>query len=88
MIVLEFADELYDGFALDEAIKTFEPYAGLERSRGEGRYVVRVTAHDDHDEVEIAGELSNYALGRTVERRTRGEAGEGDSAAAGGGDAR
>ena len=67
MITLTFHKELYDGFALDEALKVYERFGTLERAEEEGRWVVRVTAAPPREE-RIARELSNYALGLTIER--------------------
>jgi hypothetical protein len=68
VITLTFHKELYDGFALDEALKIYERFGTLERAEEEGRWVVRVTAAAPPREERIARELSNYALGLTIER--------------------
>lgn len=71
MIELRFHEELYDGFAIDEAAKVYGAYAALDLAREQGAYVVRVTASPERgiDEATIAAELSNYALGLSVEKR-------------------
>jgi hypothetical protein len=68
MIELRFHHELYDGFAVDEAAKVYGPYASMELVREPEGYVVRLAATADIDERTIAAELSNYALGLTVEK--------------------
>ncbi|MCS6902439.1 MAG: HxsD-like protein [Myxococcales bacterium] len=68
MITLTFHKELYDGFALDEALKVYERFGTLERAEEEGRWVIRVTATSAPREERLARELSNYALGLTIER--------------------
>lgn len=77
MIELRFDEKLYDGFAVDEAAKTFEPFASIAREREGGAWVLRVTIAESataggHTEDEVASELANYALGKTIERRGAG----------------
>ncbi len=74
MIELRFEETLYDGFAIDEAAKTFEPFATIDREREGGAFILRVTlaesaAADGHAEADVAAELANHALGKTIERR-------------------
>jgi hypothetical protein len=74
MIELRFDDTLYDGFAIDEVAKAFEPYAVIARERPEGAFVLKISAKpgDDADapsEEDIAAELANHALGKTIEKR-------------------
>jgi hypothetical protein len=68
VIELSFHRELYSGEAVDEAAKMFEPYATIERSAEEHRWVVRVTAAEPSREHRVARELANFALGVTIER--------------------
>lgn len=73
MIELRFHEELYDGFAVDEAVKVYAAFMDAELSRGSQGYVVRVTASPSAleqgiDEETISAELANYALGKTIER--------------------
>ena len=73
MIELRFHHDLYDGFAVDEAVKTYAPYTTSELSRESDAYVVRLTATEGAlaeglGEPLIARELSNFALGLTIER--------------------
>lgn len=76
MIELRFPDDLYDGFAVDEAVKTYADYASAELAREDGAYVVRVTAKPDagFDDRAIALELANFALGRSIDRHEHGGA--------------
>ncbi|MCC6557469.1 MAG: hypothetical protein IT372_31345 [Polyangiaceae bacterium] len=81
MIELRFHEELYDGFAVDEAVKAYDAFMTAELTREPHGYVVRVTASQSAldqaiDEATIAAELANYALGRTIER-SRGAEGAG-----------
>jgi hypothetical protein len=74
VIELSFHQELYDGFAIDEAAKVYGPYATMELVREPERYVIRLTATPETaaagiDERTLAAELANYALGLTVERQ-------------------
>ncbi len=72
MIELRFHEELYDGFAIDEAVKVYEPHAAFTLVREAGGYIVKLEARPDADggadEALIAAELANYALGKTIER--------------------
>jgi hypothetical protein len=74
VIELRFHEELYDGFAVDEAAKAYAEHGETELVRETGGYVVKVTARPETlaqgiDEATLCLELSNYALGKTVERR-------------------
>jgi hypothetical protein len=74
MIELRFHEDLYDGFAVDEAAKIYGPFATIELVRDPGAYVIRVAATQDGvDERALAAELANYALGLTVEKQGGGE---------------
>lgn len=78
MIELRFHSEYYNGFSIDEAVKTYSNFATTDMSRDEGNFVVKVTAtqaaiDQGIDERTIALELANFALGLTIER-TRGGA--------------
>ncbi|MBI2392100.1 MAG: hypothetical protein HYV09_21085 [Deltaproteobacteria bacterium] len=66
MIELRFHRELYDGNAVDEAIKSFDRFATLERAEEPSCFVVRVTAKDEARERKVANELGNFALGLTI----------------------
>jgi hypothetical protein len=74
VIELRFDETLYDGLAVDEAAKVFEPFLVAERERAEGAFVLRVTltelaAEEGHAEPDVAAALASYALGKTVEKR-------------------
>jgi len=73
VIELFFHNELYDGFAVDEATKLFADYASFELEREGSGYVVRLSPlpsaiEAGFDEETIAAELANYALGKTIEK--------------------
>ncbi|MEZ4297704.1 MAG: HxsD-like protein [Polyangiaceae bacterium] len=71
MIELRFHEELYDGFAIDEAVKLYGPYAAFKLSRQDQGYVVQIeplAGDDPVDPAVVAAELMNYALGKTIER--------------------
>jgi hypothetical protein len=63
---VQFHRELYVGEAVDAAIRTFEPWAQLEREASPTHWIVRISARSAAIERRVAGELSNYALGLTV----------------------
>jgi hypothetical protein len=76
VIELRFHGELYDGFAVDEAVKVFADFATAELDRTDQGYLVRLTAlpaaaEQGVDEPTLAAELANYALGKTIERSAR-----------------
>lgn len=69
MTELRFHRDIYAGEAVDEAAKMFRRFATLELVEEPTHWVVRLTARDPSKERRIAGELGNYALGRSGERR-------------------
>jgi hypothetical protein len=78
VIELRFHEELYDGFAIDEAVKAYAEFMSAELFREQQGYVVRVTAspaasEQGIDEATVAAELANYALGKTIERSRTAE---------------
>jgi len=77
VIELRFHEELYDGFAIDEAVKAFAAFAEADLSRDGRAYVVKVTARPEAaslgiDERALGAELGNYALGLSIERARAG----------------
>ncbi len=79
MIELRLHRELYDGPAVDEAAKLYREYGSVDLAEEAAYWVVRVGsaaepagdgATDAADLGTLAAELSNYALGLTIERRT------------------
>lgn len=72
MIALSFHKDLYDGFALDEAMKIYERFGTFERAEDEAHWVIRVSATNASREERLVQELSNYALGLTIERGGQG----------------
>ncbi len=85
MIELRFHEELYDGFAIDEAVKTYEPYATFTLSREAGGFLVNIAAKPEEeggaDPTLVAAELMNYALGKTIERKRSAAATPAEAAA-------
>ena len=71
MTELRLHRDLYDGEAVDEAIKTFERFATIERAQDDEHWIVRLSADAPPRERRVAGELGNYALGLTI-RRSKG----------------
>lgn len=67
MIELRFHTDLYSGFAIDSAANVYRQFADIALEKTPDAYVVKVTATGEHDERTIADELSNYALGATIE---------------------
>lgn len=85
MIELRFHHELYDGFAVDEAVKMYGRFAEMEQAREPFGFVVRLKIKDSAQnkglsEQMIAAELLNFALGKTIERHLSGRQGEGQGA--------
>jgi hypothetical protein len=79
VIELRFHQDLYDGFAIDEAAKVYGAYGNMDLTREADAYVVRVTASADTvkqgiDEKILAAEMANYALGMTIEKAREAEA--------------
>jgi hypothetical protein len=68
---IRFHRELYPGNVLDEALKLYQPFAAIRRSEEARHWVVTLTAEKEARESRIAGELANYALGLTVQKRSR-----------------
>jgi hypothetical protein len=66
---LMFNRELYQGTAVDEAVKLFAGLAAFELAEAPRHFIVRVTASTPERERKVAGELGNYALGLTVKHR-------------------
>lgn len=80
MIELRFHADYYNGFSIDEAIKTYATFASTDLSRDQGNFVVKITAtqaaqDQGFDERTIALELANFALGLTIERSRGGAVG-------------
>lgn len=69
MTELSFNRELYQGTAVDEAVKVFAGFATFELAEAPRHFIVRVSAATPERERQVAGELSNYALGLTVKNR-------------------
>jgi len=67
MTELQFRKDLYSRSAVAVAIDAFKPYADIEHEVFDEVEVVRITAKEGEDEVSLAGELANYALGATVD---------------------
>jgi hypothetical protein len=64
---ISFHKELYDHDALAEAKRTYDAYASLELREEPHRWVVSIAAADEAREDRIRCELSNFALGRTID---------------------
>lgn len=76
MIELRFHRDLYDGFAVDEAAKVYGAYAAMDLVREPETFVVRVTASSETiaggiDERTLCAEMSNYALGLSIEKASQ-----------------
>jgi hypothetical protein len=74
---VRFHRDLYPGAVLDEALRVYEPFATIERSEEPSHWVVRLKADKEAREGRIAGELANYALGLTVQKRSQKHTGKG-----------
>lgn len=69
MTRLSFNKSLYVGTAVDEAVKVFGPHADFQLTETPEAWVVQVTSADAAREKRVCLELSNYALGLTVQSR-------------------
>jgi hypothetical protein len=72
-VTLLFHREIYDGKAVDAAVKQYGDYAEFELVESPDHWIVSVTAGgkgaDEDDLRALAGELGNYALGLTIQQR-------------------
>jgi hypothetical protein len=71
MTQLRFHRQIYRGTAVDEAVKSFGTFAEFALTEEPDYWVVQLTAKDPAKETKIAGELGNWALGLTVQKRGR-----------------
>lgn len=69
MTELRFGKDIYDGRAVDAAVRQFARYARIEAIEEPGHWVVRVTAATPARERTVAGELGNHALGASAAAR-------------------
>ena len=69
MIELRFHRELYAGEAVDEAVKRFARFGAFELIEEPAHWMVRFTARTPSKERAVAGELGNFALGASAQRR-------------------
>ena len=76
MKTVRFHRALYPGEVLDEALKVYESFATIERKEEPSHWIVTLTADKEARERRVAGELANYALGLTVQKRSRKVAGK------------
>lgn len=66
---LSFDKSLYAGKSVDEAVKVFAAHATFALEETPEAWVVNVTANVESKELRLTRELSNYALGLTVQSR-------------------
>jgi len=66
---LRFHRSLYRGESVDEAIKTFDRYARIERAEEDDYWVVSIASGTAARERRVADELANFALGLTIRSR-------------------
>jgi hypothetical protein len=71
LIELRLHRDLYEGNAVDGALKVYAPHATLEQAEAPAHWIVRVTARSPERERRVAGELANYALGLTMRGRRK-----------------
>jgi hypothetical protein len=69
VIELRFHRELYAGEAVDLAVKRFARFGAFELVEEPSHWLVRFTARTPARERAVAGELGNFALGSTAQRR-------------------
>lgn len=68
-MTVRFHREIYDGKAVDAAVKQLADYASFELIEEPSYWVVKVEAEDDATARAVAGELGNFALGLTIQQR-------------------
>jgi hypothetical protein len=66
MTTVKFHKAVYDGKAVDEAVKVFAAFASFTLREEPDHWVVDV---DGERARRVAGELGNYALGLTVKNK-------------------
>ena len=71
MTELRFHRQIYRGTAVDEAVKRFAAFASFDLREETDYWIVQLVARDPEKEKKIAGELGNWALGLTVQKRGR-----------------
>jgi hypothetical protein len=69
VIEVRFHRELYAGEAVDEAVKRFARFGAFELVEEASHWLVRFTARTASKERAVAGELGNFALGASAQRR-------------------
>lgn len=69
MRTLRFPRAVYAGTAIDESVKVFGRWATFELAEEADHWVVQLTALVPANERRIAGEVGNYALGLTIQKR-------------------
>jgi len=66
---LKFHREVYQGEQLDAAVKLYEKFGTFSLAEEGEHFVVRIESKTSGRERRLAGELSNYALGLTIQQR-------------------
>lgn len=64
---LRFHKQLYSEQALQVAAAAFQDFAQIDRADEADHLVVTFAARDAAQELELAGEFSNYVLGATID---------------------
>lgn len=64
---LRFHKQLYSEQGLQVAVTAFQQIARIERADDPEHLVVNFVANDSAQELDLAGEFSNYVLGATVD---------------------
>jgi hypothetical protein len=70
---LRFHHEIYSAQALEATVEVFGEVADIESTQKMPYFEVALTAKDDADEDEVAGEFGNYALALTIEEKRGGQ---------------
>ncbi len=69
MTELRFHRDLYRQAAVDKAVEALASYATFSRADEATHFVVKIEAATPVRERRVAGEVSNFALGLTVNQR-------------------
>ncbi len=70
---LRFHHQAYSAAALETTAEVFDEVAEIASTQKMPYFEIALTAKDDADEDEVAGEFGNYALALTIEEKRGGQ---------------
>ncbi len=68
-MTLRFHRELYNGKTVDAAVVQLAEFATFDLVEESSYWVVKIETEDEDDARAVAGELGNFALGLTIQKR-------------------